>query len=266
VQGEVCEDLDDAKFGPQAGRRGLWEPMNFLNDGLAGIYFLEPYDRKHVPVLFIHGISGFPQEFSTLIDGLDSERFQAWFYFYPSAFPLDSISDHLMGLLKRLQVDHDFDELAVVAHSMGGLVGRGAILKYADDTKRDDIRLFISISTPWGGDTKAKGTETARVAVPASLKDMNPRSDYLRWLFFEDEEREIVRSLPEEADYHMIFGFRMSDSNNVADDGSVTVASQTRAESQEQALTIRAFDYGHVSILHSREAVGRMQRLLGDRF
>jgi len=266
VLGEVCEDLDDAKFGPQAGPRGLWEPMNFLNDGLAGIYFLEPYDRKRVPVLFVHGISGFPQVFSTLIDELDRERFQAWFYFYPSGFRLDSISDHLEGLLKRLQVEHDFDELAIVAHSMGGLVARGAILKYEDDTKRDDIRLFISISTPWGGDTTAKGTETARIAVPPSLKDMNPSSDYLRWLFYEDEENKIVKSLSEEVDYHMIFSFRMSRSSTVANDGSVTVASQTRVESQEQALTIRAWDYGHMSILDSPEVVQRMQLLLEDRF
>jgi pimeloyl-ACP methyl ester carboxylesterase len=266
VQGEICEDLTDSKFGPQAGPRGLWEPMNFLNDGLAGVYFLEPYDPERIPVLFVHGISGFPQEFSTLIEELDSERFQAWFYFYPSGFRLDGISNHLEELLKRLQVKYDFNELAVVAHSMGGLVSRGAILKYEEDTGRDDVRLFVSISTPWGGDLKAKGAADAPIELPLSFADMSPSSDYLRWLFYEDEDRKISKSLPEDVDYHLIFGFRMKGSGKIADDGSVTVASQARVEAQEQALSVRAWDYGHVQILHSPEAVTRMNRLLDDRF
>jgi pimeloyl-ACP methyl ester carboxylesterase len=266
VQGEVCEDLDDAKFGPRAGPRGLWQPMDFLNDELAGIYFLEAYDPKRIPVLFVHGISGFPQEFSTLIDALDHERFQAWFYFYPSGFQLDILSDHMARLLKRLQIRHGFDELAIVAHSMGGLVSRGAILKYEDDTKRDDLRLLVSISTPWGGDTRAERAANSRRALPASFRDMSPSSDYLNWLFYEDEERRVVKSLPEESETHMIFSFRMSGSSNIANDGSVTVASQIRFEAQEQALTIRGWNYGHVDILHSREAVERMNGLLDDRF
>jgi hypothetical protein len=141
VQGKICEDLDDDIYGPAAGPRGLWEIMDFVNDGLAGIYFLEPYDPERIPVLFVHGISGYPQEFSTLIDSLDRDRFQPWFYFYPSGFPLDGLSNHLATLLERLQIRHDFDELAIIAHSMGGLVSRGAILKYAAETERDILAL-----------------------------------------------------------------------------------------------------------------------------
>ncbi len=266
AQGKICEDLGDDKFGPKSGPRGLWEPMNFLNDELAGIYFLEAYDPDRVPVLFVHGIAGYPQEFSTLIEGLDRERFQAWFYFYPSGFGLDGISNHLEGLLKRMQVKHHFNRLAIVAHSMGGLVSRGAILKYKDDTRRDDIRLFISISTPWGGDVSAKGTETARIELPASFKDMNPSSDYLRWIFYKDEKRESLRTLPKRVDYHMIMGFRMSSAKRVADDSSVTLASQARIEAQEEAQTIRAWDYDHWDILKSPEATARMNLLLNRRF
>lgn len=266
AQGRICEGLDAAKFGPRSGPRGLWEPMDFLNEELAGIYFLEPYDPSRVPVLFVHGIAGYPQQFSTLIDGLDTERFQAWFYFYPSGFGLDGLSTHLEGLLERLQVATRFEELAVVAHSMGGLVSRGAILKYASETQRDDIRLFISVSTPWGGDESAAGAEGAPIDLPESFDDMNPDSDYLRWLFYEDSKREHPRSLPTEAEYHMILGFHMSSSSDVADDGSVTLASLARSEAQETARTVRAWDYGHVDILHSPEAVERINRLLGRRF
>jgi len=159
--GVVRNDLENPDFGPEAGMRGLWKFRDFLNEGLAGIYFLEEYDPGRIPVLFVHGIAGYPQEFTTLIDELDRERFQPWFYFYPSGYALDGISTHLKVLLSRIQVELGFDEIAIVAHSMGGLVSRGAILKYQKETDRDDIRLLVSISTPWNGDENAGNANEA---------------------------------------------------------------------------------------------------------
>jgi pimeloyl-ACP methyl ester carboxylesterase len=266
IQGEICEDLDSTGFGPKAGTRGLWEIMDFLNDGVAGIYFLEPYDPDRIPVLLVHGISGYPQEFSTLIDEIDRKRFQPWFYFYPSGFRLEGVSTHLQTLLTRLQVKHGFKEMAIIAHSMGGLVSRGAILKYEEETDRDDIRLFVTISTPWSGDVKARKIGDAPIALPLSFQDMNPESEFLRWTFYEDEERANVKSMPDHVAFHMIFGFRMSGSSAIADDGTVSVASQARLEAQEQALSIRALDYGHVPILQSPEVIGRVNLLLERSF
>jgi pimeloyl-ACP methyl ester carboxylesterase len=118
-----------------------------------------------------------------LIDALDRERFQAWFYFYPSGFnlgvpPRNGISGHLAALLERLQARHGFGQVAIVAHSMGGLVARGAISRYYERTGRSDIRLLISISTPWGGDVNAARASEAPVELPLSFSDMNPDSDY----------------------------------------------------------------------------------------
>jgi pimeloyl-ACP methyl ester carboxylesterase len=263
VHGEICKDLDDPAFGPAAGPRGLWEIIDFLNEGIAGIYFMEPYDPKRIPVLFVHGIAGYPQEFSTLIEEIDRERFQPWFYFYPSGFPLDGISTHLATILERVEVEHGFDEIAIVAHSMGGLVSRGAIFKYRDSTQRDDVRLFVSISTPWGGDVKARSAEGAPIELPASFLDMNPSSEYLRWVFFDGSS---PRPLPRSVQYHLMFGFKMSGSQDVADDGTVSVASQLRPEVQEQAVTMRGFDHGHVDILHAPEVVARLNLLLDQAF
>ncbi len=264
VQGRVCDDFGDDRFGPTAGPLGLWQPMDFLNEELAGIYFLEPYDPDRIPVLFVHGIAGYPQEFSSLIDSLDRARFQPWFYFYPSGFSLDGISTHLSVLLKRVQLQHRFDEVAVVAHSMGGLVSRGALLKYSGETRRDDVRLFVSISTPWGGDLNAKRTQDAPIELPASFKDMNPSSEYLHWVFYEDDDEQIPKPLPNRVDYHMIFGF--GGSGGPCSDGTVSCASQARREVQAQASSVRALDYGHVEILHSPEVATRLNALLDARF
>jgi pimeloyl-ACP methyl ester carboxylesterase len=240
--------------------------MDFVNDGLAGIWFLEPYDPARVPVLFVHGIAGNPQQFAALIEGLDRERFQAWFYFYPSGFPLSALAGHLATLLKRLQVQYDVGELAIVAHSMGGLVARGAILDYFAETGRDDVRLFVTLSTPWGGEARAEGSTRAPIELPPAFHDMRPSSAYLRWLFHEDGDVGTARRLPPGVEFHMLFGFRMSGRRRVADDGTVSVASQVRPEAQEQAATMRALDQGHVEILHSAETRERLNALLVQRF
>jgi hypothetical protein len=139
-------------------------------------------------------------------------------------------------------------------------------LKYEEETDRDDIRLFVTISTPWNGDVKARKVGDAPIALPLSFQDMNPESEFLRWTFYEDEERANVKSMPDHVAFHMIFGFRMSGSSAIADDGTVSVASQARLEAQEQALSIRALDYGHVPILQSPEVIGRVNLLLERSF
>jgi pimeloyl-ACP methyl ester carboxylesterase len=266
VQGALCEELADPRFGAESGRRGLWEVVDFLNEGLAGIYFLEPFDRARVPVLFVHGISGYPQEFTTLMGSLDRKRFQPWFYFYPSGFSLDGISSHLSVLLERLSVERDLDELAIVAHSMGGLVARAALLELWQETGRDNTHLFVTISTPWGGSESAESAESAPVALPLSFSDMDPKSEYLRLLFYEDEARSRIRRLPPSTEFHMLFGYRMSGRSKRANDGSVSVKSQARLEAQEQAASVRALNYRHVTILRSPEVVARLNLLLAERF
>lgn len=266
VQGEVCENLADPRFGAASGTRGLWEIVDFLNQRLAGIHFLEPYDPDRVPVLFVHGIGGYPQEFTTLIGALDRERFQPWFYFYPSGLSLDKIAGHLAVLLEKQLVERELDALAIVAHSMGGLVSRGALLELWRETGRDDVRLFVTISTPWGGSESAESVKSSPIALPPSFSDMDPKSEFLLSLFYEDGARSRIRPLPPSTEFHMLFGFRQSERSRRANDGTVSVKSQARYEAQEQAASVRALNFGHVPILSSREAVTRVNQLLAASF
>lgn len=271
AQGEICDDLDDARFGPEAGARGLWRIDDFMNDGVMGIYFMEPYDPDRIPVLFVHGIGGFPREFSALIDSLDRERFQAWFYFYPSGFnlgfpPRGGISGHLAALIERLEAKHGFSEMAIVAHSMGGLVARGAILRYHERTQRSDVRLLIAISTPWGGDVRSAHVGDTPVELPLSFRDMNPGSDYLWWIFYDDENRTALKRLPPRTEFQMLFGCRKSSSSAVSDDGTVARASALRMEAQQQARALRGYDDGHAGILRDANAIERVNQLLSERF
>jgi pimeloyl-ACP methyl ester carboxylesterase len=262
--GEVISSLAEERFGEHQGPYGLWRPIDFLNEELAGIYFLEAYDDERTPVLFVHGISGFPREFETLIGQLDTSRYQPWFYFYPSGIGLAETSNHLARLIRKLQIELDFDEIAIVAHSMGGLVARGAILHYVEDTGRNDIPIFITISSPFGGDVRASRTANARIAIPQSFKDMSPASDYLTWLFYENGDREVPKALPAETEHHMIIGYRGS--GEPYNDGTVSIESQAHVETQEHATSLRVWNFSHVGILHEQRTADHIDQLLDEKF
>lgn len=268
VRGEVV-DLDAAKFGMESGQMGMWRFVDFLFEVGAGVYFLEQYDPKKIPVLFVHGISGFPQQFSTRMEKIDRNRFQSWFYFYPSGVHLDGISNHLTDVVTELQSKHGFDEMAVVAHSMGGLVSRSFILKYWEQTKRRDIKVFVAISSPWAGSESAAGVERLpEDLIVYSWLDMSPKSDFLRDLFHQPPDFQRARSLPSHTKFHMMYGFkRNAGSFGPSGDNVLTLKSMTRIEAIEEAdYSALPLDYNHVDILQSREAVNRLNVILNESF
>ena len=119
VDGKVA-DLMDPAFGEASGKLGYYDVYTFAWTLGPGIYFLEPYDPHKIPVLFVHGAEGYPQQFSKLIAGLDRKRFQPWFFFYPSGAGLAAVAHFLSEQVERLEQRFGFEQMAVVAHSMGG--------------------------------------------------------------------------------------------------------------------------------------------------
>jgi pimeloyl-ACP methyl ester carboxylesterase len=263
VAGDVV-DLSDSRFGPKSGELGLWRPVDFLYDVGAGIYFLQEYDPKRIPVLFVHGVSGHPQSFSDLIDHLDVNRFQPWFYFYPSGASLPEIAAHLSQVVVELQAQHDFERLFVVGHSMGGLVSRGFLLYHDEVTEEEYLPLFVSISTPWGGQAAAQTGIDHSPAVVYSWIDVAPGSEYLRRIFFRDPETLEQRlRLPDHMSYHLIFGFqRNARLPGESSDKVITLASQLRLEAQEEAGTVFGVDASHVGILSRPETIKRLNAIL----
>ena len=129
--GEIS-NLSDPRFDQAIAEDGLWRPFDFLFKGHPGVYFLGAYDSTKIPVLFVHGINGSPQNFKTLIERLDQRRFQPWVYYYPSGASLPNVASHLTQTMRQLQVQYGFGSFAVVAHSMGGLVSRGFLQRYRE--------------------------------------------------------------------------------------------------------------------------------------
>jgi pimeloyl-ACP methyl ester carboxylesterase len=251
VEGEVAA-LDDARFRRENGKLGYFEVYRFLYEARPGIYFLEPYDAKRTPVLFVHGALGYPQEFKALIEGLDRTRYQPWVFFYSSGGRLGPTAAFLSRSITALQLRHGFGNLAVVAHSMGGLIARDFILRHAEQVVDDPVRLFVSISTPWGGmASAASGVEKSPYVVP-SWRDVAPRSDFMAQLFFSDPDTNALpRHPPEQVAFYMMFG--------VADE-TVSAPSLIRWETLRDARERWPLPYGHTAILRSPEA----SQLLGE--
>jgi pimeloyl-ACP methyl ester carboxylesterase len=254
--GEVVA-LGDPRFKMAVAEDSLWRPLDFVMNSKPGVYFLEPYDRRKVPVLFVHGINGSPANFAYLIEHLDRSRFQPWVYYYPSGVHLAAIADLLNQTVAKLEARYDFPRFAVVAHSMGGLVSRGFILRNARTASATRIPLYFTLSTPWEGH---KGAELGVKYSPAVVRvweDMVPGSAYQKSLF--------ASMLPRGMAHHLAFTFKGSASGE-SGDGVVTVASQLYAQAQQEAARLYGFNDTHDGVLSNKEASALLNELLSRSF
>lgn len=254
--GEVIR-LDDPRFARDIAESGMWKPFDFIVASYAGIYFLEPDDARKTPVLFVHGIEGTPISFEHLIGKLDRSRFQPWVYYYPTGVHLAAAADHLTQTAAKVLLRHPHDRMIVVAHSMGGLVSRGFVLRHAASGSQTRIPLFVTISTPWDGHRGAELGVRHAPAVVRVWEDMAPGSDYLKSLF--------ARPLPAGTAHHMMFTHqRKQASFGASDDQAVTVASQLAAPAQAGATRLYGFDDTHIGILQNAEVSKLLNRLLEE--
>lgn len=182
----------------RSGLEGL-DYVGFLNASRIqdryGLYLLEPYQKGKIPVILVHGLLSSPITWTTLVNDLMAdpdfrEKYQIWAYFYPTALPFlmpaADLRDKL--LVTRHQLDPDMEDdalenMVLVGHSMGGLIGRMltvdsgnafwealsskpfAELNFQDEASRREVqRLFffekhplvkraIFCAAPFGGST-----------------------------------------------------------------------------------------------------------------
>ncbi|HKY03035.1 MAG TPA: alpha/beta hydrolase [Burkholderiales bacterium] len=250
--GEV-RPLSDPHFAEEIALDGLWRPFDFLFKGQPGVYFLEPYDKNKIPVIFVHGINSSPRLFNTIINSLDRNRFQPWVFYYPSGAHLATSADLLTQTVQKLQVRYGFKSMVVVAHSMGGVVSRGFLQRYTRAGGRASIPLFVSLSTPWAGHSAAAIGVSMSPAVARVWVDMAPGSEYLRSLYASD------LGVPHE----LWFSFKQSGvSLSEANDGTVTLASQLLPQAQQAATRLEGFEETHRGVLESAAVIERLNAVL----
>ena len=236
---------------------GLWAPLDFLSQVGIGVFFAEPYDPKRIPILFVSGAGGYPQEWRTYVESLDPARYQAWFFVYPSGQRLEYSAAILQRCVEDLRKRYGFERLYLTAHSMGGLVSRGFIQRAREAGDISYLRLFVSVSTPWEGHRAAVyGVEYSPAVIPSWI-DMQTNSQYQQAIF--------ARPFGQSLAYYLFYSqVDPKAPREKADDGAVTVISQLRPEAVRDAREVLGFTENHDSILISRNAIAAYQRILSS--
>ena len=105
-------------------------------ESVAGLYMIQPYDPNKIPVLMVHGIWSSPLTWMEMFNQLQAnpefrEKYQFWFYLYPTALPFWAAAADLRQDLAEVQQTFDpqhqnrnMYEMVLVGHSMGGLISR----------------------------------------------------------------------------------------------------------------------------------------------
>lgn len=124
------DDLDIAK---------VILPTRYAKD--TDIYLAEPYDPTKIPVLFVHGLNSSPGTWATLYNDLHRyqwfrENYQAWFFSYPTGtswvYNAARFRDKMLeaGKLARSGGGSaTWNDMVVVAHSMGGVISHANLVK-----------------------------------------------------------------------------------------------------------------------------------------
>lgn len=114
--------------------RGLLNPEGVQQ--LQGLYMIDPYDPKKMPVVMVHGLWSSPVTWMEMYNDLRSdpylrEHYQFWFYLYPTGQPFWLSAAQMRADLERVREVVDpgrlrpaLDQTVLVGHSMGGLVSR----------------------------------------------------------------------------------------------------------------------------------------------
>ncbi|WP_390620913.1 esterase/lipase family protein [Novipirellula galeiformis] len=137
-----------------------------------GVYMLEPYDPNRIPVLMVHGLWSSPLTWMDMFNDLRSfpeirERYQFWFYLYPTGQPFWISAQQLRKDLAAMRESFDpggrdraVDQMVLVGHSMGGLVSRLQTMESGND--------FWKIVSDHPAD-EMKGTQADRVKLVSTL-------------------------------------------------------------------------------------------------
>ena len=133
--------LSNPKLGSLA-TVGLLRPDELLKlrpdtkGPIMGLYMTQPYEPDKIPVVLIHGLWSSPMTWMEMFNDLRSspqlrQRYQFWFYLYPTAQPFWLSAAQLRRDLAEVRqtLDPDMqqpalDQMVLVGHSMGGLIAR----------------------------------------------------------------------------------------------------------------------------------------------
>ena len=113
--------------------------------GQTGIRMLAPYQPGKIHVVLVHGLLSSPLTWAPVMNDLQAdpvlrERYQFWYYYYPTGAPYLASAAELRRELEQLRNEVDpnhqdaaLDNMVFVGHSMGGLISKLMTVNSDDD-------------------------------------------------------------------------------------------------------------------------------------
>jgi len=259
-QPSVVASVDDPIFDPDLGAVGVYDPSRFLARTQRWLFSVGGADFSRTQLVLVHGIDGTPRDFRALVAGIDRSRYSVWLFYYPSGLSLDQLGTALAQTVRRLVDGSGVPDLrvAVVAHSMGGLVARRALNQLCRDGRPRYLRMYASFDTPYGGVEAVAGAVRRGTELVPSWIDVAAGSPFLTRLH--------ATPLPEDLPFYLFFGWgdRSGYGPSPAGDGTITLASQLDPRAQTAATTMNGFGDTHVGILSDASALEALRRALDE--
>jgi pimeloyl-ACP methyl ester carboxylesterase len=231
-------------FSLENAQIGYWNPSSFMKMFGAHIYLTQAYDPRKIPLLFVHGTEGSPQNWIYFDMRLDRSKYQPWFFYYPSGIRLNLASALLYEELRELHEKFGFRKMALVAHSVGGLTTKAFLDRYGAEEQNTFVRLFVSFATPWSGFGLADASQILpHKSIPVWL-DLGTQSDFI--------SATMNTKLPSIIHYYLFYGKTDKLAGETALDSRAVVG----------AAGVYGFDCTHDSILSDRRVFSQFNKIL----
>jgi len=122
---------------------GLLKPG--ATESYEGLYMIEPFDPRKIPVVMVHGLWSSPMTWMEMFNDLLAfpeirQNYQFWFYLYSTGRPFWYAASQMRSDLAEMRQTLDpsgtnqaIDQMILVGHSMGGLVSTMQTIDSGDD-------------------------------------------------------------------------------------------------------------------------------------
>jgi triacylglycerol esterase/lipase EstA (alpha/beta hydrolase family) len=128
----------------------------------------------HPPLLFVHGLGGNRNNFLPMAAYLRLHgRKRAYRIHFTSGLPIPEMAAELARFIRTVKKATGEKQVDIVAHSMGGVISRLAIM---DHRLRTSVRTLVTLGSPH------HGTHPARYANTPKTRDLRPDSELMQRL------------------------------------------------------------------------------------
>lgn len=151
--------------------RGSYVACKAAFDYLRKVEHVQPKSR-HL-VLLLHGLGSKPSTMQTLRVAIERDGFEAETVTYPTTE--QGVVPNADGVEKLLLNLEGYEDVAIVSHSLGGLITRAALSRLSFAYLPVPVKTVVMLGTPNQGAVLASALRPlARAAVTASANDLLP--------------------------------------------------------------------------------------------